>query len=691
VNIEQDLAKGSVAEAVLKELDGGERSLLQVRDAVTPKTLKLPLVLGEACLLAALYRLEAKGAITSRLALEENMYLRYFRKRRGEAPLDRQEPAALPQNWKQFVDTDAGGEPFGHTTRGILLLARKHGMDQRESLDAAIDLRACFRAAAAEGVEPGFVKIEEVKAAAKLIARAKYQTRSWFRRTARRTAQTCALAAAIVVAYTLVWIGCALPQPNPGTDYHAMLNSTTIATPIEQHAWPAYRKAFIETDFKLFDMTSLMGPTSHEGARFLTPGDPGWEHVPPIVTHFAPVIDAARAGADKPSLGLLIRHNLQYQGDDRRALPIPDPTQPETPASQGLAFVSFPHLGSLSAVAQLLAADMSMAAESRDMERFLRDFHAIAGVARHCREGRSGVCQLVGVAVMNRAMLPLLKLLQDRPEALSDADLAEMIKLIENERTASRPDALFDRLAVLDVVQRIYSDNGAGDGRVTLTALRNWPGFFAGRTVKDFTFNDGQAQLMSKFLLPYYALTLPTRRDVTQCVDSMMVPDPQSALIGGYAYTQEAGENLNRWELKRDEGACYRLVWMTMGGYFPTTRDLLFHRIRCHAVRIVLALEQYRRLHGQYPDKLAALMPDLMTGVTAELDAVTFSYRIKDGKPLLYAVSPDQPDSGGECKPDSEAARKWPMKPEKGDWVFFPAVTVPIEQPVPSPGNPRKG
>lgn len=83
---------------------------------------------------------------------------------------------------------------------------------------------------------------------------------------------------------------------------------------------------------------------------------------------------------------------------------------------------------------------------------------------------------------------------------------------------------------------------------------------------------------------------------------------------------------------------------------------------RIDLARIAVALELYRRKHGNYPSTLAPLAPahletiprDLITG-----DAL--HYRIKaDGTPIIYSVGLNKTDNGGQLKEDHR----------QGDWVW---------------------
>jgi hypothetical protein len=97
-----------------------------------------------------------------------------------------------------------------------------------------------------------------------------------------------------------------------------------------------------------------------------------------------------------------------------------------------------------------------------------------------------------------------------------------------------------------------------------------------------------------------------------------------------------------------------------------------------------LALEMYHRHHGQYPQSVQELVPELLPIVP--LDRITgdpVKYRVIDGRPVVYSVGVDRKDDGGRPpiirgEIDNTAAASWPQpgqtpgKIPDGDWVLFP-------------------
>jgi len=67
------------------------------------------------------------------------------------------------------------------------------------------------------------------------------------------------------------------------------------------------------------------------------------------------------------------------------------------------------------------------------------------------------------------------------------------------------------------------------------------------------------------------------------------------------------------------------------------------------AAATAIAIERYRRKHGQIPDKLGQLVPDFLPQVPIDpYDGKPLRYVVRDDEYLLYCVGRDRVDDGGE-------------------------------------------
>lgn len=83
-----------------------------------------------------------------------------------------------------------------------------------------------------------------------------------------------------------------------------------------------------------------------------------------------------------------------------------------------------------------------------------------------------------------------------------------------------------------------------------------------------------------------------------------------------------------------------------------------------------VALEQYRRRVGEWPDRLEQLVPADLPRVPQDIfTGRPLNYRVIDGKPLMYSVFRDRDDDGGKPFPNSAVG----YGPHDGDLRLLPA------------------
>jgi len=93
------------------------------------------------------------------------------------------------------------------------------------------------------------------------------------------------------------------------------------------------------------------------------------------------------------------------------------------------------------------------------------------------------------------------------------------------------------------------------------------------------------------------------------------------------------------------------------------------YRVRCSidAAVTMFALHEYRRRHGEYPETLAALVPDDLVSVPLDCaDHQPLRYRREGDSFILYSIGQDGRDDGGSYNP--EHGRAW--HPDNADAVF---------------------
>ena len=74
----------------------------------------------------------------------------------------------------------------------------------------------------------------------------------------------------------------------------------------------------------------------------------------------------------------------------------------------------------------------------------------------------------------------------------------------------------------------------------------------------------------------------------------------------------------------------------------------------------MLAIERYRRMSGDWPSSLEALVPTQLKQVPLDpYDGKPLRYRLRSGGVVVYSVGPDLKDDDGKFEPIGRLGRRW--------------------------------
>jgi hypothetical protein len=214
-----------------------------------------------------------------------------------------------------------------------------------------------------------------------------------------------------------------------------------------------------------------------------------------------------------------------------------------------------------------------------------------------------------------------------------------------------------ERAFFSDVVQRVYTDDGNGNGRLTADGLA--------------ALNSLQSQVgaeptpETRLFGPIAATILADRksmlREFNQRFDMLTAGDLQH-------YDEvETFDGLDRyryWPI--------RLMLPAWSSSIGRARRTAQWR---DAILTAIALELYHRHHAVYPDSLTELVPDLLPTIPVDMFSnQPVRYVLRDGRPLLYSVGTNGIDDGGTLgtsKPDPNHGAATSRYAD-GDWILYP-------------------
>jgi hypothetical protein len=512
----------------------------------------------------------------------------------------------------QRLIADAGlPEPL---TDVVLQTVQRTRLWHSEKLDVADELVGHFR----DGLDAGrsadalVESFGDPKQAARLIRRAVKRKRPLAWKIWRRSWQGFgAVAGLMVVVYLYAAIRLFTGEAVIAHDYLAELTSAARAVPEEERAWPLYREAILGL------------PKVPHSISFRTrPGADGWDEAAAFVADHAGSLSLVRAATRRSGMGYVVGYGI----DDADAVLWPEiGTDPTAGRERGLVAMLLPQLAELRSLALLLVADAWRAVTGGDGALARDNIEATLSVARHTRETPILIADLISRSQTHLALETLGAILDGNAEILSDDDLhalAHRVGAVHDGHLTIRLES--EKLWFRDLVQRIYTDDGKGDGRPTAGGLR------LQNTLSGLDYPP--PQIHAGVLTPAASLLMASRREMTRECDRVFA-------------RLEA-------ELEALQTPSYQLRYPLVGLVVPALSRVGVMReqsaMERDAVIVAIALELHRRRHGDWPAALEALVPELLPAVPPDrFNGQPLRYRLLDGRPLVYSVGADGDDDGG--------------------------------------------
>ncbi|MBL8762779.1 MAG: hypothetical protein JNM07_00740 [Phycisphaerae bacterium] len=595
----------------------------------------------------------------------------------------------------------------------VTRVVRSTRLWRRERSEVARELVSHF----AEGLDAGRSADElesdfgDLASAARLIRRAKLRSRHWSWHTWRRACQAVALA---LIACTAAWCAFAVPYfsraPSIVRNFAAEFNASIAAGPGERVAWPEYLTALREVASEQMELSARRLPDGMASWDCRSPRDDGWDETRAFLVRHAEAVKSIRRGASIPTMGCAVSNAVDPGLLEVIKLRTPSSATlfatAATEENPMLVGVLLPQLGELRMMARLLSADLHRAVEDEDAADAGANLSAMIGLATHATQSQFLIGDMVGHAILALTMERLLETLADHPGLLSDDNLRDLAHCLASfaggGRLALRLEG--ERAMFLDVLQRLYSDDGRGDGRPTHSGMWNvmWSMASDGSAIGPF--GPSRDSAVGIVVGPVVAAVSASRREMLREYDR----------YAGIAQRQHATPRWLRTSRAVDDAIddatvslSYRVRYGLLLTVFPqldrTTEAIDQVEQRRDATLAAIALELHHRRHGSYPSSLDELQPGLLPTMPVDrFDGKPLRYLLREGRPVLYSIGADRFDNAG-TPPETgreDAARQWqpatprplrdgpgagklPSPPPSGDWVLYPPAKGPPAKRVP--------
>ena len=554
---------------------------------------------------------------------------------------DPPENKELPEIVQQYIKRLARRVHNRHMRRDVLAELRAHFADILADAPQDQDPHEQAQSLVAE--------FGDVKLLGKLIKRAKKRCYPMWVKVIGYACRTIIIAFVILVCYSIWFVR---GKPTISVDYLAKFNEMSRpAADKSLNAGPHYLRAselFVPTTEVL---TGLLRPSEGPGS---TPTAEKRRLLNKWISENRPAVEELRLGATKPHCWFEYNTGV---GDG----------QP------GMIDLLIPKVGNIRNIGLVLCWRIQFSAEQGLWDSVNTDLQSLKKVAEHLMERPTLIEQLAGMGVDLWASQQLIYVL--RNHSFPSESLDALAGTLSDSFTSGYPiaDVSFKTLGLLDTVQRLFTDDGSGDGHFIPSAARRF------LPISTLTTYSTHGYYLADMADPHFlmrAMIHPSRRETVEIIlqwqeksDLYRSRTPYQNHVSGQSvdawFLKIIEENPRNLFIKHRLPSLQRAVVMSYVGQTKHEAD-----------QATVALLRYKAEHGRFPEKLNQLTPRYLQAVPQDpFGPGPLSYKRQGHDFIIYSWGWNFEDHGGQHNRDV-----FRMRNQEGDYVFWPPQTIDTEK-----------
>ncbi len=555
-------------------------------------------------------------------------------------------------------------------------------LNDTKRLIVAKDLVEQFDAGLGGGISEAdlITSFSDIKRVAKRLRSTRLQARHDFKWYRKRLilAGIC-----LIALLTVTYFGSVLYYKSGSIvisrDFEAEITAKARAVAEEDRAWPLYREALIVL-LPGYDVIS----DTYSGAIPSWPDIAGWEDMVAFLSENEASLDLIREAASKPGMGYVVGHTPQTEDDALWPVNAFGPLDPNSIWDTSIIGLLLPQLGVTRSMAKIVSSDIGMEAERGNSERVVSGFVAMFGMAKHARETPTLISDLVAASIVGLACRTIEDLLRDQPELFSELQLRELMQHLSSLTGEGVDNVLHirvetERKMMLDIIQRIYTDDGNGNGHLTAGGYRQLDGhILSTRSIPK--------GLLLDLAVPFVTAGIADRKEVTDEVNRLMDRAEAESLLPLWKIQvsyESVDDEIDRLSGNMGWSTKYVFIGSLLPAFGRAHANSERITMRRNALLAAIALELYRRDHnGNYPAMLEDLVPVYISSVPVDQfvgTAIGYVVSADHQKATLYSVGADLDDDGGK-RPVDDPQNKFdvdtwygpePGHEPDGDWIIW--------------------
>jgi hypothetical protein len=502
---------------------------------------------------------------------------------------------------------------------------------------------------------------------APLLRRSAHRKRPWHWHARHRTLQAIGVSLlALIGVYTVLFVRFNTGSPTITHNYLAELNERNAAFSEDERALPAFEaleRAWspVFRELLTFDTRDQNGNElpQHATERFpyTPPNARGYAELVAAHARVRPHIDDAITASRLPTLGILYSDRYEEVTNENGTIEYKMLPPTEDPALGGTVIeVLLPWLGHARNNSKLIAFDAVLAARDNDPDRAAESLSAVFDTARLIGQEHTLISSLVAIAIQTMGETVLLQILHDHPNLLTESHLTAIAHTAATSgRVARGLDFETERRMFGDFLQRAYTDDGHGDGRLTAEGIRLallMNGVMPGEP-DDLARTD---ILPMRFTGPVAMLSFGSRRDQREMHERLMrlAESLLAATPGSDTHRRLHREADELTETLRSDPR-FRMAEILTPAFTRAVETAHKSHAHTNATGTTIALHIHHQRTGHWPDTLDDLTPHLLPAVPEDPfdPGRPIKYRLIDAVPHVYFVGADGQDNAAARAPAS--------------------------------------
>lgn len=520
--------------------------------------------------------------------------------------------------------------------------------DEREQI--ARELIAHAHDALDEGQDPQRVAdtFGDPRRVARLLRRSMKRKRplSWQAyRYSRRAIGVCFLL--IAAGYVLLAVRFYRGQPSIQTDYFAVLGDAESAYTPDQRSWPIIAELGHKWDRAIYELakdTDTLNSFPRVSAT-----DDGYQDLVLAVRAMEPDLQRLRAAATLPVIGAPKGYELEQKHEEGISWTVGIvPAGPDTYQDQMLIGGLLPQLSWARRLSNLLVFDARLALREGDIDRAVEDIIAVSDLARQCSHEPYMIASLVTIAINEMFAQEVAEAVGADPKVF---DEEQLVRLAHAHARSVKADLNLatERMMFDDLLQRVYTDDGNGNGRMTpegaalLLDLGSITWREANRTNDEYMLIETAAMPAMLLLMNDRAREKAVYDNALSSAELVMRQGPR--WIG----VLELEEHLLEWRASQRLPLLSPAEMVTPAMQSAVQR-FFQHKMKAQAAVAMFAIEVYRSEHDGLPSSLdqipAFMLPRIPQDLFAPGDSLRYALG-EHGGYVLYSVGSDGDDDLG--------------------------------------------